>query len=110
MRKLFLSLGLVVALFVSGSVALQCGDACGSSSDCADAGTCRLCIDGTCQHRCMLEQAVSDNFLVGSAQCGDACASSGDCASAATCRICIDGTCQHRCAFEEVITQPVKAA
>lgn len=36
--------------------AATCGDACSSSSDCADAGTCRLCIDGTCQHRCLSQE------------------------------------------------------
>ena len=32
--------------------AAACGDTCSSSSDCANAGSCRLCLEGTCQHRC----------------------------------------------------------
>jgi hypothetical protein len=51
-----LALGFALAFFVSGAVSAQCGDSCGTSSDCADAGACRLCLDGTCQHRCAADE------------------------------------------------------
>ena len=82
---------------VTPVAAAQCGDTCSTSSDCANAGDCRLCISGTCQHRCDGYPTGEPEFITGAAQCGDTCSSSADCSSAGDCRICISGTCQHRC-------------
>ena len=93
---------IVFALAICGTtLATVCGDSCASSSDCADAGTCRLCIDGTCQHRCAFHNSQDVPFL--GAVCGDACSSSSDCSTAGDCRLCIDGICQHRCANDEPV-------
>eukprot|EP00347_Sterkiella_histriomuscorum_P017425 403349418 len=86
----------------------KCGDKCGSSSDCAKAGDCRLCLSGTCQHRC----AAAENWascLVGDQpdkkKCGEDCNSSPDCDKG--CGLCLmdsskgSRTCQHRCLAEE---------
>jgi T4 RnlA family RNA ligase len=101
MRKTF-AFTIVFALAICGTtLATVCGDSCASSSDCADAGTCRLCIDGTCQHRCAFHNSQDVPFL--GAVCGDACSSSSDCSTAGDCRLCIDGICQHRCANDEPV-------
>ena len=96
MRKI-LALALAALLFVGSISAQQCGDACNDASDCANAGTCRLCLDGTCQHRC----AADETNPFKAAACGDACNDASDCANAGTCRLCLDGTCQHRCAADQ---------
>ena len=110
MRKT-IAFAVAFALAICGTTfAAQCGDNCGSSSDCADAGTCRLCIDGTCQHRCAFHNSQDVPFL--GAVCGDACSSSSDCATAGDCRLCIDGICQHRCMNDEPVKteEPVTIA
>merc|ERR1712195_341692 len=49
-----------------------CGSACESYSDCANAGNCILCIDETCQHRCM-DGSCEEEVEVDTAVCGSAC-------------------------------------
>ena len=97
MRK-FALVSIAVALFLGLVSAGVCDSPCTSSADCADAGTCRLCIDGTCQHRCAFHQSDDVNFL--GAACGDTCSSSSECTGSPDCRLCIEGTCQHRCMNE----------
>ena len=111
MRKIFTIIFAAAAImFVGSASAIACGDACNDSSDCANAGTCRLCLDGTCQHRCAADDKKDSKFNFLAAQCGDACNDSSDCTNAGTCRLCLDGTCQHRCAADETNPFPVKAA
>ena len=97
----FITFAVVACLVVFAVADPQCNDHCNDSSDCVNAGSCRLCIDNTCQHRCASFTGVEDKDSFLTASCGDSCSESSDCASAGDCRLCISGTCQHRCAAEE---------
>ena len=86
------------ACLLSLTSANVCGGECATFDDCIDAGTCNLCLSGTCQHRCM-ENGTCDEKPkpVANNVCGGECATFDDCVDAGTCNLCLSGTCQHRC-------------
>lgn len=86
----------VATCLVALASANVCNGPCKTYVDCEDAGLCNVCMDGSCQHYCMLngdcDQKPKENNV-----CGGPCASYDDCVSAGTCNLCLSGTCQHRC-------------
>ena len=104
---------ITIAIFLTlcfiGTIYSACGDKCADSTTCNDGSNCRLCLDGTCQHRCPVLETNNQPFKFLAGKCGDACSSSSDCGSD-NCLLCLDSTCQHRCPIQEEIDVPLKGS
>jgi hypothetical protein len=83
----------------------SCNSVCSTYADCGDAGSCNMCLDGTCQHRCFATASPELCLAEEAAQnatplkCNDKCTSSLECNpdGKQKCNLCLSGICQERC-------------